>query len=355
MKANGGMNSQCTFALWQPAYAERGIATFPVRPNKVPAISGYQKIGLPGSQQLAFKFADAELFGFMCGPRSKLTILDIDSSNEAVLGHGIARYGITPIVVRTASGKWHAYYRHNGERRRIRPFPGLPIDVLGDGGFVIAPPSKTASGHYEFMDCSLDDLDRLPIMQPLDEPFELPAANSPSDNASSDNASASPLRGMREHDGRNTTLFRAIGPAARQLFAAGESRDALLELAMKHNGEASEPMSAAEVNRVVDSVWRLTCEDRNWIGRGNDRRKHELSLFKDDTDALYLLDYLRVTESISAQFWIANGLADNFGWALRRFTAARQRLVELGYVQQIRPPRQNHPAVFVWPGWTRPF
>src|SRR6516164_8562273 len=177
MKANGGMNSQCTFALWQPAYAERGIATFPVRPNKVPAISGYQKVGLPGSQQLAFKFSDADALGFMCGPRSKLTVLDVDSSSEIVLGNAIARHGITPILVRTASGKYHAYYRHNGERRRIRPFSGLPIDILGDGGFVVAPPSKTTHGHYEFIECSLDDLDRLPTMQPLDEPIAPPAAN----------------------------------------------------------------------------------------------------------------------------------------------------------------------------------
>ena len=96
---------QCTFALWQPAYAERGIATFPVRPNKVPAISGYQKVGLPGSQQLAFKFTDADALGFLCGPRSKVTVLDIDTSSDVVLGNAITRHGRTPILVRTASGK----------------------------------------------------------------------------------------------------------------------------------------------------------------------------------------------------------------------------------------------------------
>jgi hypothetical protein len=338
------MTSQCTFALWQPAYAERGIATFPVRPDKVPAISGYQKVGLPGSQQLAFKFAAAAALGFMCGPRSKLTVLDIDSTDEIVLGNAIARHGITPILVRTGSGKWHAYYRHNGERRMIRPEPERPIDILG-GGFVVAPPSTTASGRYEFIDGSLDDLARLPVMQPLEQP------TGRSDN---DNASASPLRGMREHDGRNTALFRAIGPAARQLFAARDSRDALFELAMKHNNEASEPMAVGEVSKMVDSVWQMTCEGHNWVG-DHDRRKHELSLFKDDTDALYLLEHLRVTEGISAQFWIANGLADQFGWRRHRLASARQRIVDLGFVQQIKPHRPRQPAVFVWPGWTPPF
>jgi hypothetical protein len=343
------VKSQRTFALWQQAYAEHRIATFPVRADKVPAIRGYQKVGLPGSGQLAFKFAGANALGFMCGPRSKLTVLDVDSTSETVLGNAIARHGITPILVRTASGKWHAYYRHNGERRCIRPFAGLPIDVLG-GGFVIAPPSKTAAGSYEFIDGSLDDLDRLPIMimEPIDGAAD-PIADSPSDNKN-----IAPLHGMREHDGRNKTLFRTIAPAARDMFVAGESRNALFELAVSHNRKAREPMAIEEVNKVVDSVWQMTLEGHNWVGQHN-WRKHELSRFKDNVDAHYLLEYLRVTEGISAEFWIANGLADIFGWSRKRFAEARTRLVEFGFVQQTKPPWPGHPAVFVWPGWSPPF
>jgi hypothetical protein len=132
---------------------------------KKPMIRGYSKVGLHGSRALAAKFANAGLFGFMCGPPSKVTVLDVDTTNETVLDDAIARHGTTPILVRTASGKWHAYYRHNGERRRIRPFPGLPIDILGAGGFAVAVPSEIASGSYQFVAGSLDDLDRLPTMR----------------------------------------------------------------------------------------------------------------------------------------------------------------------------------------------
>jgi hypothetical protein len=353
MKANGGMNSQCTFALWQPAYAERGIATFPVRPNKVPAISGYQKVGLPSSQQLAFKFVDADALGFMCGPRSKLTVLDIDSSSDVVLGNAIARHGITPILVRTASGKWHAYYRHNGERRRIKPFPGLPIDILGSGGFAIAPPSKTANGQYQFIDGSLDDLDRLPvmIMQPLDdEPFELPGANSPSEN---DNASASPLRGMREHDGRNKALFLAIGPLANQIHAAGGNRDALLAVALSYNQGAAEPMTTGETTKIVDSVWGMTVAGRNHIGaHAFVMRQHEaISLIEHgDQDALVLLNFLRASHSpLAAPFWITNTLASKLGWTTKRLAKARSRLVERGILRRTKPPWQGKPALYSWP------
>jgi hypothetical protein len=353
------MTSQRIFALWQPAYAARGIATFPVEVVtigsdliKKPMIRGYYSVGLRGSRVLAEKFADATLFGFMCGPRSKITVLDVDTTDERMLTDALDRHGRTPVLVRTASGKYHAHYRHNGERRRIRPFPGLPIDILGSGGFVIAPPSATAHGHYEFIGGSLDDLDHLPVMLQPQRPSDLSAAAGPPDDDSS--ASASPLRGMRDHDGRNRALFLAIAPAARVMFAAGKSRDALFELAMSHNREASEPMAVDELSKIVDSVWRMTSEGRNWVGERG-RRQHELSTFTDAADAFLLLEYLRVNEGVSAQFWIANGLADKFGWDRRRFTDARQRLVELGYVQQISKPWHGHPAVFVWPGWTPPF
>jgi hypothetical protein len=347
MKANGGMNSQCAFALWQPIYAKHRIATFPVRPDKVPAISHYQKVGLRGSEQLAFKFTDADALGFMCGPRSKVTVLDIDSTSEAVLGHAIARHGITPYVVRTASRKWHAYYRHNGERRRIRPFPDLPIDILG-GGVVVAPPSTTASGRYEFIDCSLDDLDHLPTMQPLDEPSDaLPAGRGDNDNAS-------PLRGMRDHDGRNNALFLALGPVANEIHARHGSRDELLAVALRYNQEAAEPMTTEEATKVADSVWGWTIAGRNHIGaHALVMRQHEaISLIEHgDHDALVLLNFLRAHHGpLAPPFWIANALASTFGWTIKRLSKARSRLVERGILRRIRPAWQGNPAPYSWPG-----
>jgi hypothetical protein len=105
------------FAEWQAAYAAHGIATFPVGENKRPAITNY---GLKGSAQLALRHPSAAGVGFMTSARNRITILDIDTTDERVFADALARHGETPVKVRTASGKWHAYYRHNGERRRIR-------------------------------------------------------------------------------------------------------------------------------------------------------------------------------------------------------------------------------------------
>jgi Bifunctional DNA primase/polymerase, N-terminal len=131
-----------SFREWQPQYAAHRIATFPVRVSndgKVPAIRGWQRVGLPGSSKLAQKFAGAEALGFCPGRRSGLTMLDIDSSDERVLAEALDRHGQTSIIVRSGSGNFQAWFRNNGEKRLIRPEPDKPIDILG-GGFVVAPP-----------------------------------------------------------------------------------------------------------------------------------------------------------------------------------------------------------------------
>jgi hypothetical protein len=49
------------FAEWQPRYAEVGVATFPVR-GKIPAIKGYQALGLSGSRKLVHRFGEEPTF-----------------------------------------------------------------------------------------------------------------------------------------------------------------------------------------------------------------------------------------------------------------------------------------------------
>jgi hypothetical protein len=138
-----------TFSEWQPIYAEHGIAIVPVSPEKIPLVKYPQKFGLPASAKIAAKFSDAKTFGYYTGPHSNITVLDIDIADENVLATALDRHGPSPIIVRTGSGKFHALYRHNGERRSIRPWGKevVPIDLLGATGLCIAPPSIGAKGH----------------------------------------------------------------------------------------------------------------------------------------------------------------------------------------------------------------
>src|SRR5262249_22517918 len=159
-----------------------------------------------------------------------------DTPDEKIAADAIGRHGQSAVVVRTASRKFHHLYRYNGERRRIRPWPDRPIDILGDNGFALAAPSELATGSYEIIHGSLDDLDRLTPMR------EAPrAAGQPKSEP------ASPLQGMREHDGRNDALYLAIGPIARQIHQASGSLGDLLDVARKFNAQCAEPMENKEV------------------------------------------------------------------------------------------------------------
>ncbi len=166
------MTPNGVFAQWQPRYADAGIPTFPVA-NKKPAVRGYLRTGPAGSRQLAHKFGDASALGFSC-KRAGLTILDIDTTDERVLADALVEYGDTPVIIRSGSGNYQAWFRNNGEGRKIRPDKSKPIDILGDG-YVVAPPSQGSKGAYQFIAGSLADLASLPAMRAAVAPISPPA------------------------------------------------------------------------------------------------------------------------------------------------------------------------------------
>ena len=103
----------------------------------------------------------------MTDARNRVSVLDGDTTDERVFADALTRHGSTPLIGLTASGKFHGFYQHNGEHRRIRPFGELPIDILGTGGLVVAAPSRFETSKYSFLQGNLDDIDRLPVMRGL--------------------------------------------------------------------------------------------------------------------------------------------------------------------------------------------
>src|SRR5262249_46717566 len=151
-------------------------------------------------------------------------------------------------------------------------------------------------------------------------------------------AQPSPLRGMRNHDGRNNALFMAIGEAARIIHGTGGTRADLLQIAREHNVQCAEPMQESEVSTIVDNVWRMTEQGRNHISQhGVWVNIAEVeTMVGQDQDALVLLTYLRAHNGPWGDFWVSNALTETFGWTLKRMAAARHRLIELGHLQPVR-------------------
>jgi hypothetical protein len=309
------------FAWWQPRYAKHGIATFPLKPaQKTPAIRGYQKVGIRGSAALAQKMPHADTFGFCLGQRSNITVLDVDTPDERVLADELDRYGPTPFIVQSGSGNWQAWYRHNGERRQIRPDPKRPVDILGDG-FVVAPQSRGAKGYYRIIEGRLDDLDRLPVMR-----------------AANDAAPLSRLPALREGDGRNNALFNR----ARHLALQAQSEEELMTMVSQANCQFDESLPLNEVQSVSRSAWNYKQQGRLMVSGCEPTAvvfQSDLQVLWRSPDAVMLLIRLRHTHAWrnGEPFPLASAMAESMGWDIRRFRRARAILAELQFIEIVHP------------------
>jgi hypothetical protein len=267
------------FPELQRAYAEHRVATYPLKQDKTPAIRGYNTVGAAGSQQLAMKFPTATACGFVAGHRNRLTVVDIDSPDERLVGEVQDRFGVTPFQVLTPSGGWHCYYRHAGEDRRIRPLQD--VDILG-GGNVVAAGSVVPKGKYRIERGTLDDLDRLPPMRPQDN---------------------RPARDVTVTAGRrDDEMFRQLLREVKHC----DDFDALLDKARTINMTYDPPMLDAQVISKAVSAWKYEAAGRNWVGhkaRASTDREEILAL-RHDPGAAMLLNLLRVSHQPDDRFAI---------------------------------------------------
>jgi len=267
------------FRDWQPQYAAYGIATFPVGRDKRPLMSHWNKVGIRGSSEIVRKFSNAEGIACVAGPRSRLTVIDIDAKGERELTRVLDQFGRTPLIAQTPSGGHHLYFRWMGEKRKIKPEPSLRVDVLG-GGIVILPPTISAKGQYRFIKGCLDDLDHLPHL------LGLPA------NVNGQTRPAAPQDTERIREGaRNKNLWKHCMRIARHC----DDFDALLDAARTRNAEYSPPLPDDEVLKAATSALGYTERGENRFGRPGvffDAAQVN-ELISDDPDLYLLLSFLR--------------------------------------------------------------
>lgn len=127
-------------------------------PGKHPISKGWMRDATtdPGIIKLWWRADPLANLSIATGAASKLFVLDIDGDEgRASLGNLVARHGEIPLTPRavTGSGGWHFLFLHPGGHVKTmgRVAPG--IDVRGDGGQIVAPPSIHLSGaQYRWID-----------------------------------------------------------------------------------------------------------------------------------------------------------------------------------------------------------
>lgn len=136
-------------------YVARGWSVIPVTQNKVPALrwKTYQE-RLPTDDELRSWFERDNGFNVavVTGQVSNLCVLDVDEWTPEWVAL-VLRKGPLPDTFAVSTGKGDHFYFSGTGPSRVGVVPG--VDVRGDGGYVVAPPSRHANGKvYEVSDDS---------------------------------------------------------------------------------------------------------------------------------------------------------------------------------------------------------
>ena len=257
------------------AYPRLGLATFPLHPilpggrcgcgdrhcddvGKHPATSGWQRsiASVQAAERIWRPGGRERGIGLACGPRSGCFVVDVDprhggmkAFNELLLRH---KATIATWMSETGSGGWHLFFRwpEGATVRNSAGKIGPGIDVRGEGGFVVLPPSPHASGgRYRWLSPP-DALDLAPapgwllkLAQDASRPRQGGArAPAPMISAGGRHEALVSLLGLL----KRWEACEEVGHAAAEAFVTHQCLD----------DDPRRPISMAHVHAQVRDVWR---------------------------------------------------------------------------------------------------
>nr|DAJ10113.1 MAG TPA: Bifunctional DNA primase polymerase [Caudoviricetes sp.] len=258
------------------SYAHLGLAVFPlVEGAKNPATAkGFKNASTDEKTVRTWWTRNPNYnIGIACGNGTMVIDLDVDEAKDedgtATLRKWEDDNGKLPETATAVTGRGglHMLYRIDGEVR-CSANPKLGVDVRGDGGYIVAPPSIHPNGtQYAW--------ERDPRKHEIAEADGNVMAFIEFVQGKKDDESNKALSvpGEIESGGRNNTLFKM----ACSLQSKGLSNSAILAAVMAENAEkCNPPLSNNEVRRLVESA--LTKEK----GNAEDPTKIKVALSKNE-------------------------------------------------------------------------
>ena len=231
-------------------YAERGWPVIPITPNEAhpPLITKWQDKATCDTIQISewLGTTPEANVAILTGSESGVVVVDVDMKNgkngKATLAALVKQHG--GFTTRTASsptGGAHYYFKWPGYKiaNRTGFVPG--IDFRGDGGYIVASPSKRAEGAYEWVndneiaDCPEWLLDLITL--------KTKAANEAEAGASSNE---------KIKEGGRDIYLTSLAGAMRHKGAVQEAIHAAL---IEQNKSMCEPpLSAGQVKKIANSI-----------------------------------------------------------------------------------------------------
>lgn len=264
-------DSMKTNAEWASKFAGKG---WPVLPLHYPVTDGQCSCRKPSCSSIAkhpmtpnglknatlgaatvlnwWRESPAANIGILTGSESGLVVIDIDprhGGNQS-LKELEAEFGELPetLKVKTGGDGWHYYFRHPGGKipNKTNLKPG--VDVRGDGGYIVAPPSVHASqATYSWVseDTNIADLPAWLLSLILGNP--------------NPKKLAIPSKETFAEGGRNASLMSIGGFLKSKGFGSGSITSTLGAI---NQNLCQPPLSEAEVQQISNSIGRY--QEKNW-------------------------------------------------------------------------------------------
>ncbi len=251
-------------------YAGRGWHVFPCEARgKKPLIKEWQKRATTNAEQIIQwwqKWPNANV-AIATGEASGLIAIDVDPRHggDESLRDLIEAYEPLPetIIVATGGGGFHPIFAFpkGSNIRNSAGKLGPGIDVRGEGGYIIAPPSMHESGKvYEWLKVS--------TLAPLPEwLFKLLTEEKPISNVQQAAKTRPQAHSSAEiiiEGARNDTLFRRVAaPLAGRGASYEEIEAAVLEA---NERQCSPPLETDECQKIARSAYQIETRKRVAIG-----------------------------------------------------------------------------------------
>lgn len=242
------------------AYARRGWSVIPLWPReKRPLIpwARYQH-HRPDEAEIRqwFRRWPRANVGVVTGAVSSLVVVDVDPlhGGDDSLKALEQTHGPLPDTIKatTGGGGLHVYLAHPGALVHNEVGLVAGIDLRGDGGFVVAPPSVHPSGRsYEWLEPDLVD-------HALPAPMPTWLLHLVRERGYRPGHALAHWRRLVKEGIQEGERNNSIASLAGHLFRHGIDPKVALDLLLCWNARRCRPpLSDDEVARTVDSIWRL--------------------------------------------------------------------------------------------------
>jgi hypothetical protein len=310
-----GLPSQ-PFRTHAEKYLEMDLSVFPCGKDdgKKPLVTWKSFQAKFPSQKAIYNwyddFPDANV-AIVTGKLSNLTVVDCDNPDisQADL---LKDYGDTPLIARTPSGGYHLYYAYNGESNTQDKIQ--KIDIKGQGGYVVAPPSinRVKNTPYQFIAGDIWEIKKLPKM-----------------------VKSALKKSVFSVGERNKTLFNYLKKQAPEC----SSYEALQIIGFNFNQQKLSPaLTQDEVVRTVKSIWSYKEEGRLFNAGEqnlilNMERLNPLIFDHPKAFAMYV-DLIRCHRGVNEVFAICpKGYAKRCGWSDTTVAKVRDVLLKYGVIE----------------------